>query len=221
MRRTGRLTGAAAAVALHATAIALALQLQPMRSAPTSAKPATVRVSLITPPKAEAPREPPRPRPVKPKAKARQSQPVQPPPVLTSAAQAPTPYVAPPAPPAPIPAGPAVAPPASLPAPALAAAEAPPPVVPPSYNADYLHNPAPVYPSRARRLGEQGKVVLRVLVNSGGTADRVELRTSSGSELLDAAAREAVRRWRFVPARQGDQPVAAWVLIPITFALEG
>lgn len=209
----------AAAVALHATAIALALQPQPMRLAPAGAKP--VRVSLITPPKAEALPEPPRSRPIKPKAKAQQSQPVQPL-VWASVAQAPAPYVAPPAPPAPIPipAEPA-APPAPVPVPGLAAVKAPPPVIPPSYNADYLHNPAPVYPPRARRLGEQGKVVLRVLVNSGGTADRVELRTSSGSELLDAAAREAVRRWRFVPARQGDQPVAAWVLIPITFALEG
>jgi protein TonB len=63
--------------------------------------------------------------------------------------------------------------------------------------------------------------MLRVLVNAKGTADTVELRSSSGSNRLDEAALESVKHWRFVPARQGDQPVSAWVLIPITFSLKG
>ena len=63
--------------------------------------------------------------------------------------------------------------------------------------------------------------MLRVYVNAAGAAERVEMRTSSGFERLDQAAHDAVYRWRFVPARQGDQPVPAWVLVPITFALEG
>lgn len=213
--RPDKLIGLAAALALHAAAIALALQIPPVRSALTSAAP--IMVSLITPPKAETPPEQPKPRPIKPKAKVRQPQPVEPPPVLT-AAEAFAPHVVPPVPQAPASAEPAALPrPAHAPAPA----KAPPPLIPPSYNADYLHNPAPVYPPLARRMGEQGKVVLRVLVNSSGTTDRVELRTSSGSRLLDAAALETVKQWRFVPARQGDRPVAAWVLIPITFMLEG
>jgi protein TonB len=70
-------------------------------------------------------------------------------------------------------------------------------------------------------VGEQGKVMLRVFVNASGGADKVELRASSGSSRLDDAAVESVRHWRFVPARQGDQPVAAWVLIPVTFSLKG
>jgi protein TonB len=98
---------------------------------------------------------------------------------------------------------------------------APPPVAPPSFNADYLHNPPPHYPPLSRRLGETGRVVLRVLVTAVGTADRVELRTSSGSRRLDSAALETVQRWKFVPARQGETPVAAWVLVPILFTLEG
>ena len=65
------------------------------------------------------------------------------------------------------------------------------------------------------------KVVLRVLVSGAGTAGSVEIRTSSGFALLDTAALDAVKRWRFVPARQGDQPISAWVLVPITFTLEG
>jgi len=101
------------------------------------------------------------------------------------------------------------------------AAPAPAPVTPPNFNAGYLHNPAPAYPAMSRRLGEAGRVVLRVFVTTVGTAERVELRTSSGSRRLDSAALETVQRWKFVPARQGDTPVAAWVLVPILFTLEG
>jgi protein TonB len=48
---------------------------------------------------------------------------------------------------------------------------------------------------------------------------RVELRSSSGHDRLDAVALETVRRWKFVPARRGDQAVSAWVLVPISFSL--
>lgn len=96
-----------------------------------------------------------------------------------------------------------------------------PPVVPPRFDAAYLKNPRPDYPRAARRMGEQGKVVLRVYVSTTGTAEKIEIGTSSGSRRLDDAARLAVEQWRFVPARQGEVPVAAWVIVPITFALEG
>lgn len=102
-------------------------------------------------------------------------------------------------------------PPAPLPAPT--------PVTAPLFNADYLHNPAPVYPYQSRRTGEQGRVVLRVLVSAAGGAEKVEIQTSSGSPRLDQAALEAVRAWRFVPARQGEQAVEAWVAVPINFKL--
>jgi periplasmic protein TonB len=97
----------------------------------------------------------------------------------------------------------------------------PPAVVPPSFDAAYLNNPRPEYPRVSRRMGEHGKVMLRVYVTAQGTAERVEVRTSSGSQRLDHAARSAVEQWKFVPARQGDDPVAAWVIVPITFVLEG
>jgi protein TonB len=94
-------------------------------------------------------------------------------------------------------------------------------VVPPSFEAAYLRNPAPTYPQMSRRRGEEGTVVLRVFVNAQGGAEKVAVRTSSGHPLLDQAAHDIVHQWRFVPARQGDQPVAAWVLVPIVFRLEG
>lgn len=91
---------------------------------------------------------------------------------------------------------------------------------PARYNANYLNNPAPIYPPTARRRGEQGRVMLRVQVSSSGQAQDVQLYTSSGSSALDDAAIQAVRRWRFVPAKQGETPIAAWVQVPILFQLE-
>lgn len=95
------------------------------------------------------------------------------------------------------------------------------PVAPPMFNADYLRNPAPPYPRLSRRLGEQGKVMLRVLVNIAGNAEKIEIQASSGSTRLDQAALQAVTQWRFVPARKGAEPVTEWVVVPIVFSLEG
>jgi protein TonB len=64
-------------------------------------------------------------------------------------------------------------------------------------------------------------VQLRVYVNAIGVPERVELSASSGSPALDRAAQDAVARWRFVPAKRGEQPVAAWVIVPIVFKMEG
>lgn len=99
--------------------------------------------------------------------------------------------------------------------------EAPPEPVPPRFSADYLRNPAPQYPPISRRLGERGKVLLRVLVNSEGRPETVEIQQSCGHERLDHAAREAVKQWQFIPARLGEQSVRAWVVVPIVFTLKG
>ena len=103
----------------------------------------------------------------------------------------------------------------------------PAPVAPPAepvsqarFDADYLKNPAPAYPPLSRRMGEEGKVVLRVSVNAQGSADSVEIRTSSGSQRLDESAQKTVRNWKFIPAKRGDSAVQSWVLVPIIFKLE-
>lgn len=90
----------------------------------------------------------------------------------------------------------------------------------PGFSAAYLRNPAPRYPVAARRAGEQGTVTLRVLVQRDGQPARVDVEKSSGSAHLDAAALEAVKVWRFVPARQGADAIESWVLVPIVFRLE-
>jgi protein TonB len=92
-------------------------------------------------------------------------------------------------------------------------------IVGPLFNVDYLRNPKPAYPLIARRLRLEGTTIVRVLVSPAGKAEIVQLGTSSGSNVLDQAALNAVREWSFVPARQGNQPVSAWVDVPVRFRL--
>jgi protein TonB len=98
-------------------------------------------------------------------------------------------------------------------------APAPVPVTAARFDADYLQNPKPVYPPMSRRMNEVGKVVLRVRVSSQGLPLAVEVKQSSNYARLDEAAKAAVERWRFVPARQGNEAVEAWVLVPLNFTL--
>lgn len=93
-------------------------------------------------------------------------------------------------------------------------------IEPPSFDAAYLNNPKPDYPLSARRLGMKGKVVLRVVVSPEGLPEDVQVLTSSGAQPLDKAAQQAVRGWKFVPARQGDKPVRGTVNVPLNFGLD-
>jgi protein TonB len=94
-------------------------------------------------------------------------------------------------------------------------------VAAPRLGAAYLRAPPPRYPASARRKGEEGTVVLKVLVTTEGAASSVELERSSGSSALDDAARDAVQGWLFAPARRGAEPVETWVLVPVVFRLDG
>ena len=93
-------------------------------------------------------------------------------------------------------------------------------VTQPRFDADYLKNPAPPYPPLSRRMGEEGKVILRVVVSPQGNAESVDVKTSSGSTSLDEAAQKSVRNWRFIPAKRGDTAIQSAVLVPIIFKLE-
>ncbi len=119
---------------------------------------------------------------------------------------------------APEPAAPAPAP-APTAQPTSVAREDAPQVTPPEFAA-YLRNTKPRYPASARRNGESGTVVLKVLVTREGLAGRVELASSSGYYALDQSALETVKRWRFMPAQRGGDPVESWVRVPIEFRLE-
>ena len=218
--------GAAAALAVHGVALwllllqppvvrqtepeimSISLLATPAPADPTPSTPSPQAAPIAAPQPLAAPTPPRSVKPHKPAAVRRPTQPrlaaAKPTPTTTAAAE---PGSAPPT---------AATPPATTPAePAIAE----PILVAPRFNAAYLNNPAPPYPPLSRRLGEQGRVVVRVFVEPGGAPAQVELRASSGHRRLDAAAVEAVRRWRFVPARRGAEPVGAWVLVPISFNL--
>lgn len=92
-------------------------------------------------------------------------------------------------------------------------------ITPPQFGAAYLNSPKPVYPPVAKRMGMEGMVMLKVLVSQDGGARKIEVAKSSGYEILDRAALEAVKNWRFVPARQGDSPIDEWVQVPVAFRL--
>jgi len=89
----------------------------------------------------------------------------------------------------------------------------------PDYHAAYLHNPPPLYPNAARRRGLQGRVLLHVEVMAAGHCGHIEVQQSSGHEILDAAAVEAVKEWQFIPATHFGFPVTRWMHIPIRFKL--
>lgn len=77
----------------------------------------------------------------------------------------------------------------------------------------------PTYPSASRRAGEEGTVRLKVLVDEKGRPRDVAVANSSGFARLDQAAMEAVRKWRFVAATDGTNPISAWTQVAITFRL--
>ena len=115
------------------------------------------------------------------------------------------------------------APPADLPRPQPPPSAAPAPLTPltpPRSDAAYLNNPRPAYPLAARRRGDQGTVLVRVVVKADGMAASVALDRSSGHPALDEAALGAVKSWRFVPARQGGQAVESPYVVPVVFKLE-
>jgi len=89
----------------------------------------------------------------------------------------------------------------------------------PKFGVAYLNNPAPTYPRVSRMAGQEGRVLLKVLVSEEGLANTVNIEKSSGSSLLDQSALDAVKRWRFIPARKGNLALSAFVFVPINFSL--
>jgi len=178
---------------------------------------------------------PPPPPPPPPVAQA-PSPPVlraAPTPPAEAVAAAPMPQDAAPAPALPTMAGSAA--PSPVPATAMAAPSAPlapVPASPPSPPAGQVdlatelsvvcpHRAPPAYPALARRLGESGRVVLRVELDEAGRVVAARVETSSGHARLDEAALAAVRTWRCEPALRAGQPVRAVALQPFNFILEG
>lgn len=200
--------------ALHGAALLIAFGLAARPELVRPLQALSVRLLEIEPPARASEPAPPKPAVVAP-TPVRKPLPT-PPLVIAAPATVATPSFTV-APPAPVPATEAPAAPQGT-APASAArgearSEA-------RFDADYLRNPKPVYPSMSRRLGEEGKVLLRVRVSTQGLPLSVDIRQSSGYSRLDEAARAAVEKWRFVPAQQGSEAIEATVLVPLAFALD-
>ena len=90
----------------------------------------------------------------------------------------------------------------------------------PSSDASYLQNPKPPYPPVSRRLNEQGKSVIRVMIGIDGLPKDATVAKSSGFDRLDQAALTTVMRWRFVAGKRGGIPEAMWFNVPINWVLE-
>lgn len=162
------------------------------------------------PPKPVPPPPKPEPKPVVPKPTPKPTpKPVAKPEPVREVAPEPVQQAAPAAP----------APPAPPVQQATPAPEAPAPVTPPRTDAAHLNNPAPQYPALSRRLGEQGRVMLDVYILPDGSVGEIKLNRSSGFPRLDNAALQAVKTWKYVPAKRGDKPIPFWYVQPVSFVL--
>ena len=205
-----------ASVLLFHGAALWALQTGLIRRVVEVLVPVQMLSEFIEPPKPRVTPPPPAPPKVVAPAVVRKTETLPPPPMPlaiadpTPAPQAPVGVVA-----APKALAPLTAPVAATPAPVAA-----PKVELPSSDADYLQNPKPSYPAMSKRLGEQGKVVVRVLIGVDGVVQKAEIRQSSGFERLDQAALMTAQRWRYVPGKRGGVAEAMWFNVPINFVLE-
>lgn len=210
-----------AVVLLHIVAI-WALQTGLLRRAAEIVVPVQILSQLITPPAPKVQLPKPVVLPAPPPVKRQTSKPV-----VRPRPQALQPVAI--ADPTPEPAAPVGVVTPQPPAPPMTAPVAQAPVAPPgppakvelpSSNADYLQNPKPPYPPISKRLGEQGKVIVRVLIGADGLPQKAELKLSSGFDRLDHVAMETVLKWRYVPGKRGGVAEAMWFNVPINFVLE-
>lgn len=213
-----RLFIVAAVIGFHVLGL-WALQAGLLRRAVELVVPVAVMAELIEPPQ---PQVTPEPTPPKPQPAPKPVAPVQ-----RAIKQAPMPLAITDPTPAPeAPTGVVSAPPEPQPAvtESVAAAPVTPPAPPkvelPSSDANYLNNPPPPYPPLSKRLGEQGRVMVRVHISADGIATRAEVQKSSGFPRLDDTAVHTVLRWRYVPGKRAGVPEAMWYSVPINFVLD-
>ncbi len=200
------MSSVALVVALHLAALLAWMSLPDTAPAPASEMMAEVVITQAVPPQVRPAPPPPEPAPLSRKIAP------EPDPVVEAVAhelpvEQPAPVVA------------------AAPAPVIAAEPVTAPVTPvapdvePDYKASYLNNPRPTYPFAARRMGLQGKVVLNVEVLAEGLCGQAHVHQSSGHEMLDNAALQTVKTWKFIPASQAGRAVTKWFKVPIQFSL--
>lgn len=211
---------------LLVAAIHLWLSVQILQPRPqekiTEALPLPIEVALVPPPApvieppAPAPPKPPEQKKPDPKPKPVKKPTPKPKPVPKKAdLPAPEQDIKPEPAPAVVDSTPAPAPPAPK-----AATEPKETFTEANYHANYGYNPHPKYPQIARSRGWEGRVLLKVHVSVDGYSTGIEIQQSSGHDILDESAVEAVNKWKFIPAKRGETPVASTVIVPINFTLK-
>lgn len=211
-----KLAGLLLVLALHGALLYAAMSYKLI---PPPQEAITLFVDLINPPPPKK-EEPPPPEPPKPppqKVKLDKPRPIEPPkpaPILvaeapvTSAAEpvAPPPEPVIEAPPEPEPVAP------SPPAPVMMSSE---------LSLACPQRTPPDYPASSRRLGEQGRVVLRVELDETGRITSVRVAESSGHKRLDEAGLAAVKQWQCNAAKRDGKAVRGIAMQPFDFILEG
>jgi protein TonB len=199
-------TGVAVVVLLHLVVFAALLRIEAVRNAVADAAP--LFASFITPeqPKVELP-----PPPMLPKIVPKK----EPPRLITTEvpAKSAAEFIAPPPPMEPVVVVPEVI---AAPSPPLPPVASTPKLI---THVEYIRAPQVEYPAVSRRLGEQGRVLLRVLINRQGHAERVEVQKSSGSQRLDDAAIKAAREALYRPYSENGEAIPVWALVPTRFEL--
>ncbi|GMV00346.1 MAG: hypothetical protein AMXMBFR52_00020 [Burkholderiales bacterium] len=240
--RSARTAVVLAMVAVHALAVFWLMQRVPAAAHLAAGRPAPIFAELIRPPAPEAPRVVPRPDAAPDAPREVRPAPPVPRPVIARKKATPRPaetaFVTPPAPapeplpakadtPTPAPAEPAAAvtPHESRHAPTLATAPAPAPPTPAPKSlsiraVEYLSLPVLRYPNASRRMMEEGRVEVRVLVDVAGAPRETVVVHSSGYPRLDEAALATVRATRFKPYAENGVPMPFWVVMPLIFELE-
>ena len=97
----------------------------------------------------------------------------------------------------------------------------PPADVAPSVDISYKNRNPPTYPIQAIRQGQQGEVILNITINAAGEVVDVQVEKSSGYRVLDRAAEDAARHWRFNPGVKNGKPIGGVVRVPVNFSLSG
>lgn len=83
----------------------------------------------------------------------------------------------------------------------------------------FIHREIPVYPLLARRLGKEGKVVLKLGIDEKGNLQHIEVVEPSGFGFTEAAL-EAVRKSSFAPAHRMGSRIASKALLSVRFVLK-
>ncbi len=106
--------------------------------------------------------------------------------------------------------GTAIDPPAPVPAPVIVA---------PGLDPRHAGDLQPDYPAAERRMGNPGKVTVRVLIGTDGRVKQVEPVTATSDAFFRATRDQALRRWRFRPGTRDGVPQEAWRTMTVTFVM--